>query len=98
MPLWELKGIVVAFGAIAYAMLEIRQADADAALAESVHVAFKAASEDAVRAFHAMALALGGRDNDAPGLRPAYEPGYFAAFVIDPDGHNLEAVFSPSAR
>lgn len=97
MPLLELKGIVVDFSAIAYAMLEIRQADADAALAESVHVAFKAASEGAVRAFHAMALALGGRDNDAPGLRAAGE-GYFAAFIIDPDGYNLEAVFGPSAR
>jgi predicted lactoylglutathione lyase len=40
------------------------------------------------------ALAHGGADNGAPGLRPEYEDGYYAAFVIDPDGHNLEAVFS----
>ena len=51
-----------------------------------------------MRAFHTMALTLGARDNGALGPRPQYEPGYFAAFVIDPDGHNLEAVFSPSPR
>ena len=46
----------------------------------------------AVNAFHAAGLAAGGRDNGAPGLRPQYHPGYYAAFVIDPDGHNVEAV------
>jgi catechol 2,3-dioxygenase-like lactoylglutathione lyase family enzyme len=56
------------------------------------HVAFPAPSPQAVRAFHAAALAAGGRDNGAPGLRPAYGEGYFAAFVLDPDGHHLEAV------
>jgi catechol 2,3-dioxygenase-like lactoylglutathione lyase family enzyme len=64
-----------------------------------VHVAFAAPSEEAVRAFHAAALAHGGRDNGAPGFRPEYEAGYFAAFVIDPEGHNVEAVFSaPGGR
>ena len=45
-----------------------------------------------MNAFHAAGLAAGGRDNRAPGLRPNYHPGYYAAFVIDPDGHNVEAV------
>ena len=94
----DFAGVVVGFGTNPHAMLEIRQADADAALSASVHVAFRAGSEDEVRAFHETALALGARDNGAPGLRPEYEAGYFAAFVIDPDGHNLEAVFSPPRR
>ena len=42
--------------------------------------------------FHAAALAAGGKDNGAPGLRPRYHPNYYAAFVFDPDGHNIEAV------
>lgn len=56
------------------------------------HLAIAAASRDAVAAFHAAALAHGGRDNGAPGLRPNYGPSYFAAFVVDPDGYPLEAV------
>jgi catechol 2,3-dioxygenase-like lactoylglutathione lyase family enzyme len=59
---------------------------------EGQHVAFKAASRAAVDAFHREALAAGGRDNGAPGLRPHYHPSYYAAFVLDPDGHRLEAV------
>lgn len=58
-----------------------------------VHVAFTAANSDTVIAFHQAALANGGRDNGAPGLRPHYHQGYFAAFVLDPDGYNIEAVF-----
>lgn len=57
-----------------------------------VHVAFRASSRASVDAFHAAALAAGGRDNGAPGLRPDYHPNYYAAFVFDPDGHNIEAV------
>lgn len=57
-----------------------------------VHVAFRASSRASVDAFHAAALAAGGRDNGAPGLRPDYHPNYYAAFVLDPDGHNIEAV------
>ena len=56
------------------------------------HVAFTAADRDAVDAFHAAAMAAGGRDNGAPGLRPEYSPSYYGAFVLDPDGHNVEAV------
>lgn len=57
-----------------------------------VHVAFAAPDRAAVAAFHAAALAAGGRDNGAPGLRPHYHPGYYGAFVLDPDGNNIEAV------
>jgi catechol 2,3-dioxygenase-like lactoylglutathione lyase family enzyme len=56
------------------------------------HVALRAADRDAVDAFHAAAVAAGGADNGAPGLRPQYHPGYYGAFVLDPDGNNLEAV------
>lgn len=56
------------------------------------HVAFTAPSRAAVDAFHAAALTKGGKCNGAPGLRPHYHPNYYAAFVICPDGHHLEAV------
>ena len=56
------------------------------------HIAFAAADRATVDRFHAAALAAGGRDNGTPGLRPHYHPDYYGAFVIDPDGHNIEAV------
>ncbi len=62
-----------------------------------VHVAFAASDSAAVDAFYKAALAAGGRDNGAPGLRPHYHPGYYAAFVLDPDGNNIEAVFHGGA-
>jgi catechol 2,3-dioxygenase-like lactoylglutathione lyase family enzyme len=57
-----------------------------------VHIALTAETRAQVNAFHAAALAAGGKDNGAPGLRPQYSPNYYGAFVFDPDGHNLEAV------
>lgn len=57
-----------------------------------VHVAFRADNKEQVDAFHRAALAAGGRDNGAPGPRPHYHAGYYGAFVLDPDGHNIEAV------
>ncbi len=57
-----------------------------------IHVAFAAESREQVRAFHRAALAAGGRDNGAPGIRAKYHPDYYGAFVFDPDGHNIEAV------
>jgi catechol 2,3-dioxygenase-like lactoylglutathione lyase family enzyme len=57
-----------------------------------LHLAFQAASRAQVEAFYQAALAAGGKDNGAPGLRPQYHPNYYAAFVIGPDGHNIEAV------
>jgi catechol 2,3-dioxygenase-like lactoylglutathione lyase family enzyme len=56
------------------------------------HVAFTAASRAEVQAFYSVALSMGGRDNGAPGLRPHYHPNYYGAFVLDPDGNNIEAV------
>lgn len=57
-----------------------------------MHIAFTAKTRAEVDAFHAAALAAGGTDNGAPGLRPHYHPHYYGAFVLDPDGHNVEAV------
>jgi catechol 2,3-dioxygenase-like lactoylglutathione lyase family enzyme len=61
------------------------------------HLAFQAKSREAVERFYSTALAAGGRDNGKPGERP-YHPGYYAAFVIDPDGNNIEAVFHGPAQ
>ena len=57
------------------------------------HWCFRAGSAEQVRAFHAAGLAAGGRDAGAPGLRPDYHPGYYAAFLEDPEGNRVEAVF-----
>lgn len=57
-----------------------------------LHLAFTAERREQVDAFHRAALAAGGKDNGAPGLRPQYHANYYAAFVIGPDGHNIEAV------
>jgi catechol 2,3-dioxygenase-like lactoylglutathione lyase family enzyme len=57
-----------------------------------IHVAFQADSRDLVDAYYAAAIAAGGKDNGAPGLRPHYHETYYAAFVLDADGHNIEAV------
>ena len=57
-----------------------------------VHVAFAVADRAAVDRFYAAAVGAGGRDNSKPGLRPNYHPYYYGAFVLDPDGHNIEAV------
>jgi len=61
--------------------------------AGSVHIAFAAPDRETVDAFHAAAVEAGGGDNGGPGLRPRYHSGYYAAFVLDPDGNNVEAVF-----
>ena len=57
------------------------------------HLAFTAASQAEVNAFYSVALSMGGQDNGAPGPRPHYRAGYYAAFVFDPDGNNVEAVY-----
>jgi catechol 2,3-dioxygenase-like lactoylglutathione lyase family enzyme len=57
-----------------------------------IHVAILAKDRASVDAFHRAAIEAGGRDNGAPGLRPHYHPNYYGAFVLDPDGHNIEAV------
>ncbi|QDH71853.1 VOC family protein [Marilutibacter alkalisoli] len=80
--------------------LVVSSADSEAAqgaLTGRVHLAFQAKDEAMVRAFHAAALAAGGSDNGAPGLRP-YHPTYYGAFVLDPDGNNIEAVYHGPAQ
>jgi catechol 2,3-dioxygenase-like lactoylglutathione lyase family enzyme len=57
-----------------------------------LHIAFAAKSRAMVDAFYQAAIAAGGKDNGPPGPRPHYHPGYYGAFVLDPDGHNIEAV------
>ena len=63
----------------------------------STHVAFSVASREMVDVFYKAALEAGGRDNGGPGLRPHYHPNYYGAFVLDPDGNNIEAVCHESA-
>ena len=79
--------------------LFVSSADSEAAqghLTGRHHLAFQAQDEAMVDAFYKAALANGGKDNGAPGRRP-YHPGYYAAFVLDPDGNNIEAVFHGDA-
>jgi catechol 2,3-dioxygenase-like lactoylglutathione lyase family enzyme len=94
---------VVAEGSPAYgvelsaggqASLCLYQTDAKPA---PLHLAFMAENRQQVEAFYRAALEAGGKDNGPPGLRPHYHPNYYAAFVIGPDGHNVEAVCHGSA-
>ncbi len=66
-------------------------------LPKPLHVAILSEDRASVDAFHRAALKAGGKDNGAPGLRPHYRENYYAAFVLDPDGHNIEAVCYASA-
>jgi len=66
-------------------------------LEKPLHVAIVAKDRAMVDAFYKSALAAGGKDNGAPGLRPQYHPNYYGAFVLDPDGHNIEAVCHSAA-
>ncbi|MGK9164991.1 VOC family protein [Inquilinus limosus] len=77
-------------------LFEIQQSSSAPPLT-SVHVAFRVESKEEVDAFHRAALAAGGRDNGAPGPRPQYTPNYYASFVLDPDGHNIEAMIDPKS-
>jgi catechol 2,3-dioxygenase-like lactoylglutathione lyase family enzyme len=69
------------------------QTDAQLVDITPIHVCLKAANREQVVSFHEAALAAGGTDHGAPGLRPEYHANYYGAFVLDPDGHNIEAVF-----
>jgi catechol 2,3-dioxygenase-like lactoylglutathione lyase family enzyme len=84
-------GVAAGFGKEGMHPLWIGQAEGDA-VASSVHLALTADSRGAVDDFYKAALANGGSDNGPPGLRPQYHEAYYGAFVIDPDGNNLEAV------
>ena len=70
---------------------------ADGSPTTGFHLAFQAPDRETVDRFHAAGLASGGRDNGAPGERP-YHPGYYAAYLLDPDGNNIEAVYHGPAK
>ncbi len=81
--------------------LVVSSADSEAAegkLTGRHHLAFQAKDHATVDAFHRAAITAGGTDNGAPGLRTKYHPGYYAAFVLDPDGNNIEAVHHGAAE
>lgn len=80
---------VVGFGSLPDPVFWIRDGEPTRG---HLHVAFVASSRAVVEAFHLAALQAGGRDNGGPGLRPRYAENWYAAFVLDPDGHNIEAV------
>lgn len=92
----QIEDVVIGYGTSVHDMFEIRQFDEKSLLSEHVHLAFNASCIEDVDAFYKSALASGGKCNGKPGFRPQYEDGYYAAFVIDPDGHNIEAVYSKS--
>ncbi len=83
-------GIPVRAGEHSFAADELYVSD-DGEPTTGFHFAFQAADQETVQRFYDAALAAGGRDNGAPGIRENYEPTYYAAFVIDPDGYRLEA-------
>lgn len=90
----EINDVVIGYGTSVHDMFEIRQFDENSPLSGCVHLAFNASCKEAINAFYHSALANDGKCNGEPGFRPQYEDGYYAAFVIDPDGHNIEAVYS----
>ena len=91
-PVLEIKGTVIGYGTSVHDMFEIRQATQTTVLSKSVHLAFNAPNSQAVDDFYQVALERGAKCNGQPGIRAEYEEGYYAAFIIDPDGHNIEAV------
>ena len=95
---WELVSEMqgwLAFGPARQPVFWLREA---APATQPIHIAFAAADRQAVDAFYAAAMAAGATDNGPPGLREIYHPNYYGAFVLDPDGHNIEAVcHRPSA-
>jgi len=83
------EGAAVGFGAQGKPFFWIGEGEK---MANHIHVAFAATSRAEVDAFYQAAIAAGGKDNGAPGLRPHYHANYYGAFVLDPDGNNIEAV------
>lgn len=90
----DIKDVVIGYGTSVHDMFEICQATKEATLSKSVHLAFNAPNLQSVDAFYQTALEKGAKCNGKPGFRSEYEEGYYAAFVIDPDGHNVEAVYT----
>ncbi len=89
----EIENIVIGYGTDVHDMFEIRQSSSEYLLSQSVHIAFNALNRKCVDEFYQAAIQKGGKSIGTPGLRPEYEEGYYAAFVTDLDGHNIEVVF-----
>lgn len=89
----EIEGIVIGYGIDVHDMFEIKQANSEFMLSHAVHIAFNAQSQKTVDDFYQIAIQQGAKSNGAPGFRPEYEEGYYAAFIIDPNGHNIEVVY-----
>jgi catechol 2,3-dioxygenase-like lactoylglutathione lyase family enzyme len=82
---------------ISVGRLFVSQSDEEQLISPSTHIAFKAKDHEMVDRFYEVGLTAGGRDNGAPGLRSHYGPTYYAAFILDPDGNNIEAcTYKPS--
>lgn len=90
--LFETPGVMAGFGTNTHSMLVIRQAEPTLARSHHVHMTIKMADASQVKAFHQKALIHGGTDNGAPGFSLHYGEGYYAAAVVDPDGHHVVAV------
>lgn len=90
----DIERFVVGYGTSVHDMFEIHQSSEEAPLSRAVHVAFNAKDKETVDNFYRVALENGAKCNGGPGYRPEYEDGYYAAFIIDIDGHNVEAVYS----
>lgn len=89
----EIDKTVIGYGTDVHDMFEIRQANNEVLLSRSVHVAFNAPSIQTVDDFYQTATQQGAKCNGSPGFRSEYEEGYYSAFIIDHDGHNIEAVY-----
>jgi catechol 2,3-dioxygenase-like lactoylglutathione lyase family enzyme len=85
----DFGAVAAGFGDGPYAVLALVRSES---AVQPVHLAFRLGAREDVDAFHATALSVGAIDHGAPGLRPHYHASYYAGFVLDPDGHNLEAV------
>lgn len=96
-PLHEEMGVVTGYGSDR-PFFWISATDSTHPISTNVHVAFTCESREQVVAFYTAALAAGARDNGAPGLRPEYHENYYAAFVLDLDGNNIEAVCGNSPQ
>jgi catechol 2,3-dioxygenase-like lactoylglutathione lyase family enzyme len=90
-PLYEEKGIVTGFG-VDRPVFWVGASDASHQISRNTHIAFSCENHEQVQAFYDAAMGAGAKDNGAPGPRPQYDEKYYAAFVFDLDGNNIEAV------
>lgn len=88
----EIENTVIGYGTDVHDMFEIRQSNSEYLPSQSVHIAFNAPSQKSFDNFYQLAIQRGAKCNGKPAFRPQYEEGYYAAFIIDLDGHNIEAV------